>query len=325
MSTTMSDPGQAQRMTRRTTDKPSPAGGQLNFNPLHPSMELPPEQLIRLLSLESKTKRRKKPVRPAAAAASVDEPVKLSLPTTAPASAERERDIVTAPFDDSRRSLVVPALIAGAVAGIAISAYLFRGGPEDTAPPVAQTAPAVKIKKAPRPLPAAVKPEPAAATRQGTVQRDKVIPQPKIQAEENALINEVKPDNAAVKLPAGTSGTDAGEANYSAEPSVPAIDDVTAPALMEEEPPVPAVEPVEEPTIPEQEPLGVVTTPEPVTPESPDSALPDETQVEETLLEPEPAESVPVPAETAPVTAEQTGPETVQDETPETTIDEALF
>lgn len=40
------------------TNKPASARGALAFNPLHPSMELPPEQLIRLLGMESKKTRK---------------------------------------------------------------------------------------------------------------------------------------------------------------------------------------------------------------------------------------------------------------------------
>ncbi|MDT8386176.1 MAG: hypothetical protein RQ736_01575 [Thiogranum sp.] len=39
----------------------SPESAQLNFNPIHPSMELPPEQLIRLLGMETKKDRKDQP------------------------------------------------------------------------------------------------------------------------------------------------------------------------------------------------------------------------------------------------------------------------
>ena len=60
---TIVDPGHAQRLQRRTGDKPAPSAGQLNFNPVHPSMELPPEQLIRLLGMESKKTRKSRKAR----------------------------------------------------------------------------------------------------------------------------------------------------------------------------------------------------------------------------------------------------------------------
>jgi len=206
MDTTIADPGQAQRMARRNTDSPSPAGGKLNFNPLHPSMELPPEQLIRLLGLENKTKRRKK--RPESVAArerknhsaganTANTSAKLSLPTIPPASAERERDTVQPPFEDSHRRLLMPSLVAGAVAGIVISAYLFWSSPEDVVPPATHTAPVSKIENsARRPLPETTKVAPAVApvetARQGSVTRAKVIPQAEIDSEEKRLHSEAE-------------------------------------------------------------------------------------------------------------------------------------
>ena len=206
MDTTIADPGQAQRMARRNTDSPSSGGGKFNFNPLHPSMELPPEQLIRLLGLDDKPKRRKKS-RPGTVAARTEKhnstddtaavkPVKLSLPKTPPASAERERDMVPPSFEESRRNLLVPSLIAGVVAGIAISAYLFWSSPEDVAPSATQVAPVLKTNKNAKPLPAATRPAPVVAptepARQGTVKRTKVVPQSEINAEEKRLHSEAE-------------------------------------------------------------------------------------------------------------------------------------
>jgi len=159
MNTTIADPGQVQRMKRRETDAPPTTGGQLSFNPLHPSMELPPEHLIRLLGLENKTKRRRKQPRPASAASAgnasshskpANKPVKLSLPETPPASAERERDSVPTPFGEPRR-LLVPSVIAGTAAGVIISAYLFLAGPEHVVQPVIQEDPATSQATPPRP------------------------------------------------------------------------------------------------------------------------------------------------------------------------------
>jgi hypothetical protein len=55
---TIANPGKDRQATRKAVDTPPAAGGKAHFNPLHPSMELPPEQLIRLLGVESKKTRR---------------------------------------------------------------------------------------------------------------------------------------------------------------------------------------------------------------------------------------------------------------------------
>jgi hypothetical protein len=51
------DAGHRQHPKPNTKNKPGAGRGTLAFNPLHPSMELPPEQLIRLLGMESKKTR----------------------------------------------------------------------------------------------------------------------------------------------------------------------------------------------------------------------------------------------------------------------------
>ena len=53
-------PGHSQHQKPGIKNKPSAGRGRgaLAFNPLHPSMELPPEQLIRLLGMESKKTRK---------------------------------------------------------------------------------------------------------------------------------------------------------------------------------------------------------------------------------------------------------------------------
>lgn len=158
MSSSISDPGQAQRTARRETDMPHSTGSQLSFNPLHPSMELPPEHLIRLLGLENKPKRRKKrptsrsmssPGQKSAGPTKADKPVKLSLPSTPPASAEREKDMAPAPFEEPRRNLVVASLAAGVIAGIALSIYLFRGGPEEVTATIPEKTPVHNTEKTP--------------------------------------------------------------------------------------------------------------------------------------------------------------------------------
>ena len=52
------DAGNRQYHKPELKDKPTAGKGALTFNPLHPSMELPPEQLIRLLGMESKKTRK---------------------------------------------------------------------------------------------------------------------------------------------------------------------------------------------------------------------------------------------------------------------------
>lgn len=48
-------------MTQSSISQAGPESAQLNFNPIHPSMELPPEQLIRLLGMETKKDRKAQP------------------------------------------------------------------------------------------------------------------------------------------------------------------------------------------------------------------------------------------------------------------------
>ncbi|VAW74360.1 hypothetical protein MNBD_GAMMA15-1348 [hydrothermal vent metagenome] len=332
MSTTIADPGQAQRMARRTSDKPSPAGGQLNFNPLHPSMELPPEQLIRLLGLEHKTKRRKKKTRKTrtvnarinhdAEDAPASEAVKLSLPETTPASAERERDIESTPFGDSQKRLIVPALIVGAVAGIAISAYLFWGGSEDTAAVAKQSAPAAEIKAA---VPAAA-PESTPATRQGLIQRDKVIPQFEIKAEEKRL-----------RIEAEQRYSERMTEQETVLPPYPLIDDIPGPASLTAEYPESTDKPLELPVTPNEAPVNTATPPEqPASLEFQSDGLKDEASVESLPTEQQVTETNLTPVEdfvevladpvveTAPVAAEP-APEAGQEISPEAAVDEALF
>jgi len=146
--TNIVDPGHAQRLKRRSEDRPASGGGQMSFNPLHPSMELPPEQLIRLLGMESKKTRK---VRKTASPAPASAKEHRSKPQQAPAPAETARlesrpernhqypDSQPPMFDNSRRNLLVPALLVGVVAGISVSAYLLMSQPV----PVAEQKPAV--------------------------------------------------------------------------------------------------------------------------------------------------------------------------------------
>jgi len=209
MSTTIADPGQAQRM-RRGTDRPLPTGRQLSFNPLHPSMELPPEHLIRLLGLENKAKRRKK--RPASvtthrreekksdSTTTVGKPVTPARVETPPASTEQERN-TTPPFGEPRRNLLVTSLIVGIIAGAVLSVFLFWSSPDNATRAVTQTVPtpAVNNPLLPTPaamdstLPTAASTAPATETsRQGTVKRSDTISAAAISTEEKRLRNEAE-------------------------------------------------------------------------------------------------------------------------------------
>ncbi|MFQ5643711.1 MAG: hypothetical protein ACE5FQ_08425 [Thiogranum sp.] len=162
--TTIVDPGHAQRLRRRAQDKPAASGNQMNFNPLHPSMELPPEQLIRLLGMESKKIRKSGKTRRRAArqVTSAEQPpvdtqesstpdatqVKPAMQVPRPADRNIQYERCEAPqvFDNGRSGLLMPALLAGVVVGIAVSGYLFWYQPagvdiQKTPAPVAASQP----------------------------------------------------------------------------------------------------------------------------------------------------------------------------------------
>ncbi len=156
---TIVDPGHAQRLQRRTDGKPAPSANHLNFNPVHPSMELPPEQLIRLLGMESKKTRKSRKTRrtPKRAAAAVPATVDTHTDSAPPPAKARpratrpkngsiryERCELPQVFDEGRSRLLVPSLLVGVVAGIAVSGYLFWYQPADTA---VQKTPAPVIAK----------------------------------------------------------------------------------------------------------------------------------------------------------------------------------
>jgi hypothetical protein len=145
--------------SRRASDKPRASGSQSNFNPLHPSMELPPEQLIRLLGLGGKKTRKQrkpptvKPVPPqeqqndanraeeVAREASLADTWKLPddmLPASRKSAAKpanntgktarsrtRRAYVDEAVFQRRHNALLVPAVAVGAFAGVIVSAYLF--------------------------------------------------------------------------------------------------------------------------------------------------------------------------------------------------------
>lgn len=176
--------GKTQGANRRVSDKSRSTGSQSKFNPLHPSMELPPEQLIRLLGLEEKMSRKKQKTAPAeevkpviqTAAAEAAAPAarptrrsttekslpKLEVPTDHHMYRKRRhtrRD--TSPFLRQRTNLLSRAIGFGTVAGIAVSAYLFWWQPaaeHHRSAPVAKTTATPDGTPKPKTLPQAVAP-----------------------------------------------------------------------------------------------------------------------------------------------------------------------
>jgi len=170
--TTIVDPEHAHQQNRRASDKPRAGGRQPSFNPLHPSMELPPEQLIRLLGLEGKKVRKKhKPVR-AKAPTRADTGHAASMPAAeippvperlAPMRAEtsvarrsprkqRARQDLSA-FPERRTGLLLPAVGIGVLAGLAVTAYLFWWQPAPATTPAARPAASREIAAPPKALP----------------------------------------------------------------------------------------------------------------------------------------------------------------------------
>jgi hypothetical protein len=134
------DSGTYQRPEKSTRDTAPAGANRLAFNPLHPSMELPPEQLIRLLGLETKKtrkegarqspKRGQEPARRSAIPGAVKPHEQLPPPirpqrSQAAAAHSRTRS------HNSRSSLFLPAMVVGILAGLAASGYFFwnRGAP----------------------------------------------------------------------------------------------------------------------------------------------------------------------------------------------------
>lgn len=176
------DSGKMLSKQRRASDKPRAAGARSSFNPLHPSMELPPEQLIRLLGLESKKIRKPKraqatPVRKKAATATSlpsaperAEPTPQVAPQPPARSTHRQREYECAKSQGSskhRLGLWMPALVTGLVCGIAVSAYLFWLQPGNDAAARSPDPAANKVKISPTnnsrqkaPPVAAAKPKP---------------------------------------------------------------------------------------------------------------------------------------------------------------------
>ena len=137
---------------RRHTDNRATGGSQLSFNPLHPSSELPPEQLIRLLGLETKkTRKQQKSRKPTSSKQLRPKPENGPETETSliaenrPSRKKGTRKVADSQvFGGKRPGFLLPSIVAGALAGAAISAYLFLGETPSSAetPRNASTAPA---------------------------------------------------------------------------------------------------------------------------------------------------------------------------------------
>jgi len=198
---TIVDPGHKQRLQRRADDKSGSSGSQLNFNPLHPSMELPPEQLIRLLGMESKKIRKSRKTHrspkqaPAATLPTADDqadatpsPAKPQPQSVRPVDRSIQYEHCEPPqvFDNGRSGLLMPSLLVGVVAGIAISGYLFWHQPEDVA---VQKAPAPAVVKKPqkKPLPKSELVKRIPATKQKMTAQEEAAWQASVEAREQRL------------------------------------------------------------------------------------------------------------------------------------------
>ncbi len=192
------DSGVSPRPEKSRRETAPAEGNRMAFNPLHPSMELPPEQLIRLLGLETK-KTRKKDARQA--------PKRTQTPVPRPASGADIKPAAQLPppirpqrsraaaahtrAQKSRSSLFLPAIAVGILAGVAASGYFFwyRDGPvvdtgttasavadparKPSGPDELATSRTVPSPKRGLPEPVSRKPaaEPAVPTVAGTVHR----------------------------------------------------------------------------------------------------------------------------------------------------------
>lgn len=139
----------------RASSKSRASGNQLNFNPLHPSMELPPEQLIRLLGMEGKPARRQhtpRPIKAPAVSAGKPEHREISALTAdsfsicaspedgLPATRKRSAGAgVKTPRDKIRRTALLPsAIVVSVLAGLGLSFYVFWWSPPAGQSPVTQ-------------------------------------------------------------------------------------------------------------------------------------------------------------------------------------------
>lgn len=100
---------------------------QLSFNPMHPSMELPPEQLIRLLGVETKKTRK---ARHAQEATVMDRHPAERQPLVAANIASSRPEPAPAREDARSKRTVVGrvAVITGLLTSIGVIAYLALGG-----------------------------------------------------------------------------------------------------------------------------------------------------------------------------------------------------
>ena len=162
------------RGPEKGTSEKAPAGGnRMAFNPLHPSMELPPEQLIRLLGLETKKTRkqdarqaRKRPETPAPRSAGHDTKPSAQLPP--PIRPQRSRAAAAhTRTEKSRSGLLLPAIAVGVLAGVAASGYFFwyQDGPVVGTRPTA-SAVSAPVRKPPQPADLATSPVPSSKRSQ---------------------------------------------------------------------------------------------------------------------------------------------------------------
>ncbi|GEM_PF-1459168 len=346
---TIVDPGHAQRLQRRAQDRSASGGKQMNFNPLHPSMELPPEQLIRLLGMESKKIRKSRTRKPRPPASlkqtgtpqteAADEP-KTRLPETEKAaeqtlspvnrSIQYERCEAPQAFDNGRSGLLVPALVAGAVAGMVISGYLFWLQPAATeaqkAPVSVSTDRPAQAQTGSKPVTHTTAPATSAAKEKKMNAQERADWQAAIQAREQQLHSAAKqrldediaqqqkrlpavpkPDRVpvaeAVQAPPLVSAPGPAAVATQAHGDAPAAGhtDVEAPAVPQVRTATPAANPANDPAVtstPAAAEMDTVTTPATTVP----LELP-ETGPESTV--------------TAPASPAATAFEAVQPETPE--------
>lgn len=130
--------------TRRKDGVSAGSPGPRSFNPLHPSMELPPEQLIRLLKLHTrKTRKHKKQIKSQQAdPVTPDSPDTVTVVTTQTTRTRTRPEQTVSPpafAEPGRRGLLLPSTIAGILLGSAVSAWLFLEPHDGRQPTVSTT------------------------------------------------------------------------------------------------------------------------------------------------------------------------------------------
>ena len=150
--TSQQNSGTSRRNDKGTRENAPAGANRMAFNPLHPSMELPPEQLIRLLGLETK-KTRKKDTRQAPKRTQTPVPRSATSPDSKPSAQlpppirpQRSRAAAAhSRAQKSRSGLLLPAIAVGVLAGLAASGYFFwyQDGP------VVATRPTASVVSAP--------------------------------------------------------------------------------------------------------------------------------------------------------------------------------